>query len=565
MMKATSEIISLLNELDNNRIADDLEGQDIDFKEWIQRSFDDNIKLMIKMAVCMANGGGGSVIFGVADKKNGRNNAIKGVPANLDLYAISKRIYEKTDPHLTPHFDYIDVPYGTGKLLIMHVFPGMPPYTTTDGAATIRQGKDCIPFTGTLRRQMVSTTSEQDFTAEVIYEDWKKLFSPSSMEKIREILVEQRAPELLQQMNDEDLLVSVGALKNDYLTKGALLLVGKTDAITRLIPQYSWGYRKMVSDTDYIIKEDGNQAIPIALYELERYIASDNPLVTIQSGLIHPEFHTYPVLALREALLNAFGHRDYRMLGSVMLKQYRDKLIITNPGEFIGGITPQNILHHPSVTRNSHLMDLLDKLKFVNRSNLGVPRIYRSLLIEGKEPPVYREVGNHIELTFIASPLNDGFKNFVNAMTNRGFHLDTDHLLILQYLLRHGEIDTATAAEAIQRNQEQAREVLSKLSIEMKLIEAIGRGRGRYYTLSKEASAQLKGDMAYERQATLDDEAIKIRILSILKDRPLRNKEIRTMTGLDQKQVQRLMKSLYDEGVRVVGRGPGANYVLDKE
>ncbi|WP_246145492.1 ATP-binding protein [Bacillus rubiinfantis] len=273
MMKATSEIISLLNELDNNRIADDLEGQDIDFKEWIQRSFDDNIKLMIKMAVCMANGGGGSVIFGVADKKNGRNNAIKGVPANLDLYAISKRIYEKTEPHLTPHFDYIDVPYGTGKLLIMHVFPGMPPYTTTDGAATIRQGKDCIPFTGTLRRQMVSTTSEQDFTAEVIYEDWKKLFSPSAMEKIREILVEQRAPELLQQMNDEDLLVSVGALKNDYLTKGALLLVGKTDAITRLIPQYSWGYRKMVSDTDYIIKEDGNQAIPIALYELERYIA----------------------------------------------------------------------------------------------------------------------------------------------------------------------------------------------------------------------------------------------------------------------------------------------------
>ena len=93
-----------------------------------------------------------------------------------------------------------------------------------------------------------------------------------------------------------------------------------------------------------------------------------------------------------------------------MLKQYKDKLVITNPGEFIGGIKPNNILHHPSVTRNSHLMDLLDKLKFVNRSNLGVPRIYRSLLIEGKEPPVYREIGNHIELTFIASPLNGGFK-----------------------------------------------------------------------------------------------------------------------------------------------------------
>ena len=69
-------------------------------------------------------------------------------------------------------------------------------------------------------------------------------------------------------------------------------------------------------------------------------------------------------------------------------------------------------------------------------------------------------------------------------MSAKGFHLDTDHLLILQYLLRHSEIDNAMA-EIIQRNQEQTREVLSKLTIEMKLLEAIGRGRGRYYTLSK--------------------------------------------------------------------------------
>lgn len=47
-MKTTSEIMSLLDELDNGKIADDLERQDLDFKEWIQRSFDDNIKLMIK-------------------------------------------------------------------------------------------------------------------------------------------------------------------------------------------------------------------------------------------------------------------------------------------------------------------------------------------------------------------------------------------------------------------------------------------------------------------------------------------------------------------------------------
>lgn len=138
--------------------------------------------------------------------------------------------------------------------------------------------------------------------------------------------------------------------------------------------------RKMLSDTDYSQRDDGTQAIPIALHELERYIAVDNPMVTIESGLVYPEFSTYPRVALRESLLNAFGHRDFRMIGTVMLKHYNDKLILTNPGQFIGGITPNNILHHPPVARNNHLMDLLDKLKFVNRSNLGVARIFLSLL-----------------------------------------------------------------------------------------------------------------------------------------------------------------------------------------
>lgn len=79
-------------------------------------------------------------------------------------------------------------------------------------------------------------------------------------------------------------------------------------------------------------------------------------------------------------MLNAVIHRDYRIPGSVMLKHYKDRLILTNPGNFIGGIYPNNILHHSPVARNSHLADLLNRFKLVNRSNLGAPRIYKSLI-----------------------------------------------------------------------------------------------------------------------------------------------------------------------------------------
>ena len=244
-MISKEEIHHLLDQLETN-IADELESQTLDFKQWNMRSLDDNIKLMLKMAVCMANGGGGSVVFGVADNIKGRSNAILGVPKDIDTTILQKRIYEKTDPHLTPVFEDIIIPEGTERLILMNVYPGMPPYTTTDGSATIRQGKDCIPYTGTLRRKMMDTSTQMDYTAEIIHEDWKNLFSHAAMERVREIMSKERVDEGLLTLSDEDLLRSIGALQENYLTKGSLLLVGKPEAISKYIPQYRWSYRKMI-------------------------------------------------------------------------------------------------------------------------------------------------------------------------------------------------------------------------------------------------------------------------------------------------------------------------------
>ena len=40
---------------------------------------------------------------------------------------------ERTDPHITPTFDWIEVPEGHGRILVMNIYPGMPPYTETNG------------------------------------------------------------------------------------------------------------------------------------------------------------------------------------------------------------------------------------------------------------------------------------------------------------------------------------------------------------------------------------------------------------------------------------------------
>ncbi len=144
-MKSKSEIMALIQQLDH-LIADDLEGQDLDFKQWNDQSPEENIKKMIKYAVCMANGGGGSVVFGVADRVQGIDNVLKGVPFDIDIYTLQKRIYDHTTPHIIPFFDELFYKDHSIRILIMHVYPGNTTYTTIDGTASIRRGKACLPF-----------------------------------------------------------------------------------------------------------------------------------------------------------------------------------------------------------------------------------------------------------------------------------------------------------------------------------------------------------------------------------------------------------------------------------
>jgi ATP-dependent DNA helicase RecG len=73
-MRTTQEIRYLLEKLDKHP-ADALEDQDLDFKEWNTRSMKDAVALAIEMAVCLAHGSGGTVVFGVSDKNIGSDKA----------------------------------------------------------------------------------------------------------------------------------------------------------------------------------------------------------------------------------------------------------------------------------------------------------------------------------------------------------------------------------------------------------------------------------------------------------------------------------------------------------
>ena len=272
-MRTAEDIESLLAELDRC-FADDLEDQDLDFKKWDARSRNSAVKSAVDMAVCMANGDGGTVVFGVADRIKGRERAILGVPPEIDPNLLKKAVYERTDPKITPVFEELSVPEGSGRLLLMQIYPGTPPYTDTAGRGTIRIGKDCVPLTGTLRRKIGVETGETDYTAEHVAKYDPALLSAVAFEALRNQAHRERAPVDLMNLSDAELLSALGLIQRGSLTRAALMLAGTEGAIREHLHGHNWTFLQMTSDTDYGIREDRVSALPLSVQRIEELLVS---------------------------------------------------------------------------------------------------------------------------------------------------------------------------------------------------------------------------------------------------------------------------------------------------
>jgi ATP-dependent DNA helicase RecG len=558
-MRTAEDIFSILAELEQCR-ADDLEDQDLGFKQWDSQSRDKAVKTVVQMAVCMANGGGGTVVFGVAGKVKGRSQAILGIPPEIDVNLLKKAVYDQTDPKITPVFEVMTVPEGSGRLLLMQIYPGLPPYTDSAGRGTIRAGKECQPLTGTLRRKIAVETGETDYTAEIVSKADNRLLSAAALEILRFRARNERAPVDLFALSDMELLSVLGVLKGGNFTRAALLLAGSEEAIRDFIPGHNWNFLHMSSDTDYMNREERVSALPVSVQRIEELLVPFNPIATHKQGLFHFEYRTWPEIAIREALMNAFCHSELRFAGTVMVKLYPDRLEISNNGGFIAGITPENILHHQPAARNLLLVEALARLRLVNRGNLGISRMFSALLAEGKGTPQIREIGESVSVIFFKRDFNAEFRRFITEESNRGHDLGVDELLLLQYLLQHSEIDTDTAAALCQRGKSEIRERLSHM-LNIGYLEHGGDLRSSYWCVSPALYDRLVRNALGETRRKIDWEAAKNRVLSIMIERSRRNEnglsneEIRHITRFDRNQARHLIQQLMNENANLVKTG----------
>ena len=88
-----------------------------------------------------------------------------------------------------------------------------------------------------------------------------------------------------------------------------------------------------------------------------------------------------------------------------------------------------------------------------------------------------------------------------------------------------------------------------------------GRGRGASYDLRRDLADRLRGRATVDSDLPLEKEAVKLRILALLRARGrLTNSEIRRFSGFSRVQVYTLVKDLESEGkVRFAGKGRGGH------
>ncbi|MCX5843787.1 MAG: winged helix-turn-helix transcriptional regulator, partial [Deltaproteobacteria bacterium] len=150
------------------------------------------------------------------------------------------------------------------------------------------------------------------------------------------------------------------------------------------------------TDTATIIdRHDFTGDILELIEEAQKYILKNIHIGMKLDGLYRVDVPEISVAAMREAIINAFCHRDYHDPDYVQIAVFKDRVEIRNPGKLYGSLTIEKIRKgNVSQRRNPLIAELLRRIQMVETWGRGMR------LILAEEPTVQFSEVAHL---FIAS------------------------------------------------------------------------------------------------------------------------------------------------------------------
>jgi ATP-dependent DNA helicase RecG len=564
-----AQILLLLDRLEHE-VADDLESQHLDFKPW--QGPKDDLKLACEYASCFANAEGGVVVFGVLDKVRGRAQAIQGA-RGYDLDVFRRGIFNDTRPGVTAEVTELVVPEGTGRLLVMRVQPGPHrPYGTAAGLYKQRVGKNCMPLDPVLFQQAQVQTAAVDWSGAPAQDVTPRDLDPLQIERARQILRSKAPSSGLLELPDPDFLQGLEAVRDGQVTHAGMLLFARREVLAQRCPQAQFHY--VLHDSETTVARNDIDRLPLleAVDRMEQVLTGPlNPEKELELGLFKLRVPQYPVEGVREAILNALTHRDYLNPGEILVRHSNKELVVTSPGGFVAGITPENILRHEAVPRNRTLANALVKLRLVESSGIGRRRIFKSALVYGKRLPLYSTDGHSVTLRMFNREAHDTLARLVARLDAQGAEVGLDQLLVLEALVTQPFMDVARAEQVLQLPRQDAREVLESMcAAPLGLLERKGHTAAATFHLAKGVAKELKGKAAYTRTRGLNPVRYAEMVREYLRDHgQIQNAELRELLGLGdsasaQVEASRYLKKWSQEDGFLVRQGKGKNttYIL---
>lgn len=249
---------------------------------------------------------------------------------------------------------------------------------------------------------------------------------------------------------------------------------------------------------------------------------------------------------VREAILNAVSHRDYRLSGSVFIRQYPKRIEIVSPGGFPVGITPENILLRQS-PRNRRIAEAFARCGLVERSGQGADRMFEESIKESKPRPDFTGTDDYqVSLSLAGEVQNPRFLTFLQHVTQEGLGpFTTQDFLVLDSVQREASVPPMLKDRGI--------------------VELTGRGRGAKPILSRRFYAFLGKKGVYTRKRGLDREtnkALLLQHIQLFRQEGSRLQDLKqVLPQLTHDQIQKLMRELKDDGkVHMIGTTNSARW-----
>jgi ATP-dependent DNA helicase RecG len=292
--------------------------------------------------------------------------------------------------------------------------------------------------------------------------------------------------------NDDELLTALGCLNNEgTLTLAGLLIFGKSSAQRRTFPMLRVDYIRVPGNLwvenpeSRFTSIDMRGPLLLNVYKIIDAINSDLPKgFLMDKGQIQAQSIGLPVLALREAIVNALMHRSYREHKATQIIRYDNRIEIINPGF---SLKPEDKLGFPgSETRNSFIAAVFHETNLAETKGSGI-RAMRKLMIDAKlAPPTFESSREDNEFTtrlLLHHFLDE--KDLLWLTKFASFDLNDSQKQALIFVREVGAIDNLTYRQMADCDALKATTDLRSMR-KLDLLTLYGKGKGTYYRSGEE-------------------------------------------------------------------------------